>query len=140
MRAIALSFIVLSLFTRGVHADTHADVLDLFASMTAALSADNPAGFMKGIDPRMTDYGGLKAQIEALVQGWQVGSSVEPVSDEGNETKREIDLDWYLELRGRAPGAPSLQRRSVIHCQVEKQGKHWRVVSMKPSDLFDAPK
>jgi hypothetical protein len=121
-------------------ADTHAEIVDLFASMAAALSDDNPAGFMKGIDRKMPDYDRLKTQIEALVQSSEVGSSVEPVSDEGDESKRAIDLDWYLELRSRAPGGPSMQRRSVLHCQVEKQGKRWRVVSLKPAAFFDAPK
>jgi hypothetical protein len=123
-----------------VRADTHADVVDLFASMAAALSDDNPSGFMRAIDHKMPDYDRLKTQIEALVQSYEVGSSVEPLGDEGDDSKRDVDLDWYLELRSRVPGGPFLQRRSVIHCKLEKAGKHWRVVSLKPADFFDVPK
>lgn len=140
MRVIALSWVILSFYMRGACADTHADVVDLFASMAAALSDDNPAGFMKGIDRNMPDYDRLKTQIDALVQGSELSSSVEPVNDEGDDSKHTVDLDWYLELRSRVPGGPSMQRRNVIHCRVEKQGKHWRVVALKPVDFFDAPK
>ena len=94
MRVIALSFLI-CFYAR---ADTHADIVDVFASMAAALS------------------------------------------DDGDEARRDVDLDWYLELRSRTPGGPSTQRRSIVHCRVEKEGKHWRVVSLKPASLFDAPK
>ena len=89
MRAIALSFIICLVSAR---ADTPAEIVDLFASMAAALSDDNPAGFMKAIDPKMPDYDRLKTQIQALVQSSEVGSSVEPVSDEGDESKRAISM------------------------------------------------
>src|SRR5437870_5095026 len=133
MRAIALSLLI------GIgcaRADTHSEIVDLLASMAAALSDDNPAGFMKAIDRKMLEYDRLKARIQALVQSYEVGSSVEPVRDEGDESKRDLDLDWYLELRSRVAGGPLLQRRSIIHCQVEKEGKHWRVVSL-PASFFE---
>src|ERR1700730_11833779 len=116
MRVIALSFII----SVSARADMHADIVDLFASMAAALSDDNPAGFMKAIDRKMPDYDRLKTQIEALVQTSEASSSVEPLNDEGDGSKRDIDLDWYLELRSRVPGGPLIQRRSVIHCKVER--------------------
>lgn len=140
MRVIGRSVLTVAIWTLAAYADTHGDVVDLFASMAAALSDDNPAGFMKAIDRKMPEYERLKAQLEALVQNSEVGSAVEPLNDEGDESKREIDLDWYMELRSRVPGGPSTQRRSVIHCQVEKEGKRWRVVSLKPAEFFDAPK
>lgn len=139
MRVIARSLLALTIGVMAGRADTHADLVDLFASMAASLSDDNPAGFVKAIDRKTPDYDRLKAQVEALVQNFEVGNSVELLSDEGDEWKRELDLDWYLELRSRAPGGPSLQRRSVIHCHVEKQGKRWRVVLLKPAEFFDAP-
>ena len=140
MRAIARSVVAIGACWFAVYADTHADIVDLFASMAAALSDDNPAEFMKGFDPKMPEYDRLKRQAEALVQSSEIGSAVEVLKDEGDESKRDVDLDWYLELRSRVPGGPSMQRRSVIHCGVEKRGKHWRVVSLKPVEFFDAPK
>lgn len=140
MRVIARSILSLAIYAIAAPADTHADVVDLFASMAAALSDDNPAGFMKAVDRKAPDYDRLKGQIEALVQASEIGSAVEVINNDGDDSKRTVDLDWYLELRSRVPGGPSMQRRSVIRCQIEKEGKRWRVESLKPAEFFDAPK
>ncbi|MDQ2947368.1 MAG: hypothetical protein M3Y27_15785 [Acidobacteriota bacterium] len=62
------------------------------------------------------------------------------MKDEGDDRKRDVQMDWYLELRSRARGGPFIQRRAVIRCQMEKQAKHWKITSMKPSGFFDASK
>ena len=121
-------------------ADTHADVVDLFAQMAAALSDDNAAQFMKAFDRNMAGYGEMETQITALIADSEVASSVELLKDDGDDRKRDVELDWYLELRSRVRGGPFVQRRAVIHCQVEKQGKHWKITSMTPSGFFDASK
>ncbi len=135
MRVIALSLLASLAF-----ADTHADVVDLFAGMASALSVDNPAGFMQGVDRKTPDYEGLQARIAALVQTSEIANSIELLKDEGTETRREVDLDWYLELRSRSPGGPLVHKREVIHCSVEKQGRHWRITSLQPAAFFDTPK
>ena len=121
-------------------ADTHSDVVDLFAEMAAALSDDNAAQFIKAFDRKFADESHLETQITSLVANSEVASSVELLQDEGDERKRDIQADWFLELRSRVRGGPLVQRRSVIDCRVEKQGKHWRIVSMKPMDFFDGSK
>ena len=119
-------------------ADTHADVVDLFAQMAAALSDDNAAQFIKAFDRKFAEDSHLDTQITALLANSEVASSVELLQDEGDEGKRDIEADWFLELRSRVRGGPLVQRRSVINCHMEKRGKHWRIVSMKPLEFFDA--
>ena len=139
MRAIAHSILCMALCALAAGADTHADIVDLFASMAAALSDGNAPGFMKAVDRKMADYDRLNTQIAALLQNSDVTNSVEPLRDDGDESKRSVDLDWYSEIRSRVAGGPLVQRRDVIHCQLEKEGKHWRIVSLKPVAFFDAP-
>ena len=134
---LAMLAVMVSLAAR---ADTHADVVDLFAQMAAALSDDNAAQFMKTFDRNMAGYGEMETQITALLANSEVASSVERLKDEGDDRKRDVELDWYLELRSRVRGGPFVQRRVVIRCQVEKQGKHWKITSMKPIGFFDASK
>jgi hypothetical protein len=129
-----------AVFTVAAGADTHADVVDLFAQMAAALSGDNAAEFMKAFDRKMPSHGQLETQITGLLANAELASSVELLKDEGDEQKRDVEVDWYLELRSRVRGGPLVQRRAVIQCQVEKQGKRWRIVSIKPIEFFDAPK
>ena len=117
-------------------ADTHAEVVDLFASMTAALSEENPAGFMKAFDRGMAGLDELSRNIKGLVLTYEAGSSVEVLKDEGDREKRVVDLDWFLELRSRQPGGPTTRRREVIHCELALRDKRWRIVSMTPVSLF----
>ncbi len=121
----------------GARADTHADVVDLVASMAAALSDNNAPGFLKALDKAMPGYDHLAEAIPALLAQGNIMSSVEPVHDDGDETKRSLELDWYMEIRNLDETAPVIRRREVIHCRVEKQGKHWRITSLDPLSFFE---
>jgi hypothetical protein len=135
MRAIALSLLFVS-FGAVTRADTHDEIVDLFASMAAALSDDNAPGFMKVFDRNMTGYDELRRQIEALILDFEISSSVEPLNDETKGPRHAVDLDWYLQLHSRAPAGPTFRRRQIVHCRLELQGKHWRIVSLDPLSFF----
>jgi hypothetical protein len=121
-------------------ADTHDDVVDLFASMAAALSEINVPQFMDAFDKDMPDYDKLKGAVTALVNQAEVSSSVEPLKDEGDDTKRTVELDWYLEIRSVLPDGPVVHRREVIQCELKKEKKRWKIVSIKPQEFFSAAK
>ncbi len=141
MPAIArnLALIAISATMAGM-ADTHADVVDLFASMASALSNDNAAGFMNGFDKNMPDYGKLRSSIEALIAQAEISSSIEPVKDEGDEAKRSVDLDWTLQIRSREASGPLVERRQTVHADLVKQKRRWRIVSITPLDFFEPAK
>jgi hypothetical protein len=119
-------------------ADTHDDIIDLFASMANALSTANPPKFMDAFDKNMPDYDKLKSGVAALVNQTEVTSSVEPLKDDGDETRRSVELDWYLEIRSLLPDGPIARRREVIRCELKRDGKHWKIVSLKPAEFFAA--
>jgi len=121
-------------------ADTHEDVLDLFASMAAALSEINVPEFMDAFDKDMPDYDKLKGAVTTLVNQAEVSSSVEPLKDEGDDAKRTVELDWYLEIRSLLPDGPVAHRREVIQCELRKEKKRWKIVSIKPLEFFGAAK
>lgn len=137
MRVIVLNlaFLVAAAATTGL-ADTHAEVVDLFASMTSALSDDNTAGFMAAFDKSMPDYDKLRSYIAGLIGEAEIASHVDPVKDEGDESKRSVDLDWTLQIRSREMSGPMVQREQTIHAELVKQKKHWRIVSISPLDFF----
>ena len=136
MRAIGLSALLLVAAATS-RADTHAQAVDLFASMTAALSEDNVPEFMKACDREMPGYGQLRRGVAALLLESEIASSVEFLKDEGDDSRRSVDLDWYLELRSRQPAGPTRQRRQILHCELVKQGKRWRIVALKPLSFFE---
>src|SRR5438552_84376 len=128
--------VLLLLFCPNVHSDPHDEAIELFTSMAAALTAINPAQFMEAFDKQMPDYDKLKDQIAALVNQAEVASSIEPIRDEGDSMKRSVDLDWFLEVRSLIQDGPIVHRRDVIHCELRKENKKWKIVSLKPLEFF----
>jgi hypothetical protein len=116
--------------------DSSSDVIDLVGSMAAALTEVNVVQFMDAFDKDMPGYDDLKNQVTALVNQAEVTSSVEPVQEGGDDSKRAIDLDWFLQVRSLLNGGPIVQRRQVIHCELRKEKKKWKIVSLKPLDFF----
>jgi len=117
-------------------ADTHADVVDVFASMAAALTDANASGFMKPMDKDAQDYDTLRKNVAALITSTEISSSVEVVKDDGDDAKRTVDLDWYLQIRSLLQDGPVTNRRQIIRCELQREGKRWKVVSLKPIDFF----
>ncbi len=141
MRAIARSTGILACVGLCcLWADAHDDIIELFANVANALSTVNPAKFMDAFDKNMPDYDKLKSEVAALVNQTEVTSSVEPLKDEGDDAKRSVELDWYLEIRSLLPDGPVTHRREVIRCELKRDGKRWRIVSLKPVEFFAAAK
>ena len=122
--------------TLALLADVHSDTVAVFANMAAALADSNVSEFMKPSDKEMPGYDTLKAEIASLITQYQVSSSIEPMKEEGDDSKRSVDLDWYLQIRSQLDNGPITVRRKVIHCELRKEGKHWQIVSLQPIDFF----
>ncbi|HYL34472.1 MAG TPA: hypothetical protein VEV17_01020 [Bryobacteraceae bacterium] len=110
--------------------------MDLVGSMAAALTAVNVPEFMDAFDKTMPDYEVLKDSVTALVNQADVTSSIEPLQDEGDDAKRSVDLDWFLEVRSLQQDGPIIHRRQIVHCELRKQKRKWKIVSLKPADFF----
>ncbi len=113
-------------------ADTPKDVLDLFQSAAEALANNNARGFCDKFDRAWEGYRQLHDDIEDLLARAQVGSSIEIASDDGDDTKRTLELDWLLSIEGEQP------RHKIIKCRIEKQGKKWKIVALEPAGFFRA--
>jgi hypothetical protein len=137
MRALLCTAIVLAAGLRA--ADPPRDVVEFFEDVTRALveaHTDNPrlpisaAAFLDKFDPAMSGYEQLRENVEDLISRSAVGSAVEFVTDEGDENKRTLDVDWTLEIEDRQP------RRQVLKCTIEHRGKTWKITSLAPVDFF----
>ncbi len=118
-------------------ADTHDEIVDVISSMANALSTVNAPKFMDAIDKSMPDYDTLKSNVAALMNQAEITSSIEIVKEDGDDNKRVLDLDWYLEIRSLLPDGPIERRREIIHCElVRKDKKHWKIVSLQPMNFF----
>lgn len=137
MRALLCTAIVLAAGLRA--ADPPRDVVEFFEDVARALAeahTNNPrlpisaAVFLDKFDSTMPGYAQLRENVEDLVSRSPVGSAVEFVTDEGDENKRTLDVDWTLEIEDRQP------RRQVLKCTIEHRGKTWKITSLAPVDFF----
>lgn len=124
------------LFCTFALADTHADIVDLFASVAAGLSEDSAPTALKAFDKQMPGYDNLSASVKALLGQAEVTSSLDVLRDEGDDQHRTVELDWYMELKSKQPNGPLERRRKTVRCKVDRQGKNWRIVSFDPPDVF----
>lgn len=100
--------------------------------MATDLSQGEVAAFLSHFDRNMPGYARLRELIRALTDQSEVGNSIEIASDKGDDRRRNLELDWTLELG-------SDRRRGKLHCTFERRGKNWIVTALDPIDFF-APK
>jgi hypothetical protein len=138
MRAIVRSAGLLTcLVVSSLIGDTHDEIVDVIGNMANALSTVNAPKFMDAFDKTMPEYETLKSNVPPLMNQSEITSSIEIIKEDGDDTKRVLDLDWYLEIRSLLPDGPIERRREIIHCElVRKDKKHWKIVSLKPMNFF----
>ena len=136
MRAIVPSALLTFVAVACLLADTHSDIIDVFTAMAAALSDENVPEFMNAFDKDMPGYGKLRTDVTVLTYQAYVSSSVEPLKEEGDDSTRKLDLDWFLQVRSPLQAGPTVTRREILHCELRKQGKHWKIVSLQPLEFF----
>lgn len=118
-------------------ADVPADVWRVFSDAAEALANNNLSGFLAQFDSHMAGFSTLRANVDALMNGNEVISTIVPVSDEGDESKRTLELDWLLGVnRQDDPGVRTTTRRGIVKVRVEREGKRWKIVALEPADFF----
>jgi hypothetical protein len=124
-------------------ADAPQQVFDLFAKIASALSDDDPAMFIEAVDPDMPSFQDFRRDLLALTDLATITSSIEVLSDTGDETHRADELDWFLEIVGNSEPHPVERRRGVVKFRLErkgKKGKTWKIVAIDPLHFFAPPK
>ena len=114
--------------------DPPKDVIEFFGSaaesLTNAHDHGNARAFLDHFDSSMPGFVALRDQVEAMIAADEAGSTIEVVSDQGDDKKRTLDLDWLLEVDGNRP------KRAVIKCTIEKRGKKWKITRLEPVSFF----
>ena len=121
-------------------ADTSGDVRDLLRDAAGAMAEGNARRFLSFVDPSLPGYARLERDVTALIEQYEVTSAIEPLSDEGGDQRRTLQLDWYLQIRTRDLTGVLERRRQAIRCRVEKRGKKWRIMELDPLEFFAPPK
>lgn len=128
---------LLLLIATFVLADSAADVLNVFTSAAEALINDDATLFLESFDRNMPEYAALQNNVTGLLAAYDVGATIEVISDAGDDQKRTVELDWLLILKQKgATNSPQQTRRQIVKCTVERHGKQWKIATLEPIDLF----
>jgi ribosomal protein L21 len=85
----------------------------------------------------MQGYAVLQENVKGLLATYNVGATIEEITDDGNDQKRTVALDWLLILTQKgAINGPQQTRRQIVKCTVERRGKQWKITALEPMDLF----
>ena len=109
---------------------TPKDVQTLIRETAEDLSNEDSRGFLDHFDPKMPGYEALHYEIEGLLAQPDVISTIEIVTDKGDNQQRELELDWVLKVETERP------RRQVVTIRVKKQGKKWKITMLDPVEFF----
>jgi len=127
----------LLLFSGIVFAEPPADVLDFLRTTADALTGDDASAFLGKFDRNLPEYATLRMEVEGLLAAYDVGSTIEVVSDEGDDQKRSLALDWLLLTNEKAAShGDRATRRRIVKCSIERRGKKWKITSLDPIDFF----
>ena len=103
------------------------------------MSENNAEKFLAYVSPELKTK--LEGNIRALLLRHEITSSISPLSNEGDDQKRTLELDWYVEIRARGTEMAIERRRQTIRCVVEKNAKkkRWLVTEVTPAEFFASP-
>jgi hypothetical protein len=123
-------------------ADAQQQVFDIFTKIATALSADNPLVFFDAVDHEMPHYQDFEANLTALAAQAELTNSIEVLSEQGDDDHRIEQLDWFMQIVGKADTVAVERRRQVLTFRLERRGKKkkWKIVSIDPLEFFRPPK
>ena len=105
--------------------------MEVFRDIAEALANRDADAFLDQFDRQMPGYEKLRDEIrELLAVTQEIGTTVDVISDEGEEQKRSLEVDWVLKFDTEDP------RRQIVKCRAEKQGKKWKITALEPVEFF----
>ncbi len=109
------------------------------AVLAGAMAENNAEKFLAYVSPELK--AAMEADLRALLLRHEITSSISPLSNEGDDKKRSLELDWYVEIRARGNEMAIERRRQNVRCVVERNAKkRWVVTAVTPTDFFSPPK
>ena len=124
--------LILLLLAALAGAQTPDGVMDLFRTAARALADRDVPLFLEQFDREMKDYDVLRQRVTLLVAEEGAQSSIEVVRDEGDDKRRQMEIDWLLRV---GTGTP---KRRVLKFTVERRGRAWKITALDAVEFFGA--
>jgi hypothetical protein len=111
-------------------AQTPDGVLDLFRTAAQALADQDVPRFIEQFDPEMKNLDVLRQRVTLLVAAEGAESSIEVVRDEGDDKRRQLEIDWLLRV------GTGTSKRKILKLTVERRGRGWKVTALDAVEFF----
>lgn len=134
-RAVAVLVVAAALLL----ADVSTEVFDVVASMAAALSDENPAAFASTLSTGIPNRDRLLDHVKAMIAQADVRSSLDRISEEGDDRKYTLVLDWTLALQRKGPDMQIETRHEAVTLTFVRDDRKWKVASISPESFFAPP-
>ena len=121
-------------------ADSADQAWELVAAMSSALSEGDAAEFLHAFDQGMPYYQRLRENVIAATRDYEIGNTVDLVSNEGNDDLRTLVADWQFSFVFRETSVEATRRTTRVTLEFRRHSKRWQVVSLEPVNAFDPPK
>jgi hypothetical protein len=105
------------------------DILEIFAPLASALGDGDAVAFMRHIDKSMADRDKLSDNVNALLAGSNVTSSVELIRVEGDK----VELDWSMQIKSRGGIGVTAQRQQTVTARIDSKK---RILEIGPIEFF----
>ena len=132
LRRSGEAWIIVSLAPASVLAPPDPAIFGLIARLAGDLNDKNESGALGAFDSSMKQYGEIDNDIDALVTQNDVLCAIDVVTDRQIGDVHTLDLDWFFQLKSRADGGPTQERRERVQAVLKKTGNRWRIVSIQP--------
>jgi hypothetical protein len=100
---------------------------------------NNLPNLLARFDRAMTGYAQLEANLTALTSIWLVEPAIQLTSNEGDDDRRSLEIDWAMTLTSPLDRGRSLRKEETVKCVIEKRGKRWLIVAFTPLELLAPP-
>jgi len=100
---------------------------------------DNLPNLLARFERTMAGYAQLEVNLRALTSIWLVEPALQLTSNEGEDDRRSLEIDWAMTLTNPHDGGRSLRKQETVKCVVEKRGKQWLIAAFTPLELLAPP-
>ncbi|HEY3836971.1 MAG TPA: hypothetical protein VGL72_10385, partial [Bryobacteraceae bacterium] len=122
---MARLLILFLLFRLPLFGDAEQDITNVLTDLASALSENNPERFLQKLDHEMPNYRQIERDVLAIANDDWVSCSIEILTNSGDETSQQVDLDWYMVLKSQQDENLIERRRTKVKVKMEKRGKKW---------------
>jgi hypothetical protein len=113
--------------------------LQLASRAAEGREENNIPNVLSRFDPATAEYPEVEVNVRGLASTWVIEPALQLTSNEGDDERRSLEIDWAMTLTNPVDKGRSLRKEETVKCVIAKRGKKWLIVSFAPLALLGPP-